>query len=460
MKKMLSILLLFFAFALTSHAQRNYAQEFINLMQQGRYFDLQDFYTNHAADLPANDRALELVYKSHLSQFLNMPDSAAICLEELFANHVAQIGPAIGPFYGQLFRIYDDQQRFKDGLSLCDKVSGYLTRNPFDLSPEFIRNEKHWLDSVRVALTERDANEPRIKMIRTGQGNREVKLNEGRYILFNADYNGVSLPTFFDTGVTEYLLMTKSLADKIGARIVDTKQSGIAKFNEVSTQAVKGVVDKLNLGNLELLNIPVAILENSLYAHLPDTLNDVDKSRVKTDLSDDQVFLGLPTMLLIGQMEVDWEKRTLSFPEDTKDIITGKVPNMYLLGRHPYMQLKVNGLPYTGYLDCGDDGLLTMEFPFYERNRESIQIDSTITKPPLNFYRMTGSFFNVPYEIVENPVIYSNGRSIPTNDSRVTVVNQNWTFNPFDGTVGVQLFQRLGKKVVLDFNKMRIEGRF
>lgn len=41
-------------------------------------------------------------------------------------------------------------------------------------------------------------------------------------------------------------------------------------------------------------------------------------------------------MLLIGKIEFDLEKRTLSFPKDTKDMETSKPSNIYLIGKIPY----------------------------------------------------------------------------------------------------------------------------
>jgi len=111
-------------------------------------------------------------------------------------------------------------------------------------------------------------------------------------------------------------------------------------------------------------------------------------------------------MMLIGKVEFDWNKRTISFPGYTGDERTNNLPNIYLIWRTPYTRLKINGLSYTGYLDSGDNEFLSIEFPFYERNRSSLQIDSVIQKPPLAYHGMTGSAFNLPYEVVKDPWIY------------------------------------------------------
>ena len=209
MKKILSILTLSIFFIISSFAQHNYAQELVDLMQQGRYFEAKDLYTQHAAQLPPNDNALEMLYKSHMALFLNKQDSAAIYLENLLADHELTMGPAIGVYYGRLLQVYDDTQRFKDGIKLCDKILNYIKRNPFDLNQDFISNEINWIDSVKSVLKNRDLNEPRIKIVRTNYEKNTIKLNDSEYIRFDATYNDIPLQTFFDTGVSEYFIVTK-----------------------------------------------------------------------------------------------------------------------------------------------------------------------------------------------------------------------------------------------------------
>lgn len=60
MKKILSVLSLSIFFVISSFAQRNYAQELVDLLQQGKCFDAMDLCITHADQLPANDRVLEI----------------------------------------------------------------------------------------------------------------------------------------------------------------------------------------------------------------------------------------------------------------------------------------------------------------------------------------------------------------------------------------------------------------
>lgn len=85
MKRIILILLLL-PFISVTFAQRNYAQELVNLMQQGRCFDAREFRMQYSDKLPSNDKALDLLYKFHMALFFNKSDSAAIYLENVFSN--------------------------------------------------------------------------------------------------------------------------------------------------------------------------------------------------------------------------------------------------------------------------------------------------------------------------------------------------------------------------------------
>lgn len=74
-------------------------------------------------------------------------------------------------------------------------------------------------------------------------------------------------------------------------------------------------------------------------------------------------------------------------------------------------------------MDTGDDDFVNMTFSFYEKNKSHIDIDSIAEKKPINHYRATGIFFNVPYEIVKDPKIYSNDTRIDFHKSRVLITD-------------------------------------
>ena len=119
-----------------SYAQRNYAQELVDFLQQGRCFEAKELYMNHADKLPQNDTALHLLYKSHIALFFNKPDSAEIYLEELLGNTNYQmtLGPITDLYYMKLLTLYVVNQQFDLAMKLCDKMLDYCKKNPFNYS--------------------------------------------------------------------------------------------------------------------------------------------------------------------------------------------------------------------------------------------------------------------------------------------------------------------------------------
>lgn len=459
MKKRTFILFLYTFSVLSIFAQRNYAQELIDLMQQGKCFDARDLRTQYADNLPFNDKLFDLVYKSHMALFFNKPDSISIYLEDLTTNHELSIGPAIGLYYGKLLQMYDDTQQFEKGIKLCDKIIAYFNRNPFDLAPDLVQNEIHQMENAKSFFKKRNVDELRRRVERIKNNNGIIKLKDSEYIRFDAMYNDVPMQTWFDTGVSAYLIATKKVAEEIGVRIVDRTQDSMKIMNGVPIKALVGIIDSIDLKSVKLYNIPV-VIQDGFVPQPSDTLDSDAKLRIETVRSERQIIMGLPMMKMIGKIEFDWEKRIVCFPESTEETVTNHSSNIFITDNTLYQRLKVNGLNYVGYVDTGDDDFVNMTFPFYERNKSHIEINSIVEKKPINHYRATGIFFNVPYEIVKNPIVYFNGKSINSNTRNVLISDGTVShLNTFNGTIGADFFKHLGSKVIFDFNNMEIKSK-
>lgn len=167
---------------LPTFAQRNYAQELIDLMEQGKCFEARDLRRQYPEYLPLHDKAYDLVYKSNMAIFFNKPDSISIYLEDLTTNYEPAIGPGIGAFYRKLLQMYDDTQQFEKGIKLCDKIIDYFNRNPFGLAPDMVQNEILRMVNAKSSFEYRNANEPRRRMIRSSNKNSFIKLKDSKYI--------------------------------------------------------------------------------------------------------------------------------------------------------------------------------------------------------------------------------------------------------------------------------------
>lgn len=449
MKKLILTLALSVSFILSSFAQRNYAQELVDLLQQGKCFEAREFREQFRDKLPANDKALDVLYNANMALFFNKPDSNAIYLEDLLANYELKMGPVISIYYGKLLTVYDSQQRFKEGMMVCDKYLDHLRRNPFDRNRDFIRNEMNMIEKVKKAFKYRDLNEPRIRIEKDNSGNnRTVRINDSEYLRFNAKYNGFTAETWFDTGVPNYFMITRSLADKMGTKLVDKSQDSVRMINGILARAKIEVIDKINLGNLTLFNIPVLVFNNRFIPYTTDSLNAETKLNPEKKFGDRQIVMGLSTIKLIGRIDFDLEKRTVSFPGNTKKTGSNDLSNIFFVDKNLYLKLKINGLNYVGYLNTGSDCALNITSSFYEKNKRLTETDSIAQKKPSGRHVIRGnSFNNVRLDV----------KLINRENGEVLVSDRRTTFNIFDGIVGVSVFKKLGSKIMIDFINMNMK---
>ena len=458
---MIRILLTIFSsvfFILPAFAQRDYAKEIIDLLIKDRCFEARDLYIQNRDKLPQNDKKFDLIYKSRMSMFFNKPDSTTIYLEELLTNCIDSLGLSALSYYGYLLSAYDNNQQFEEGINLCDKSIEFIKRNIFNMDYDFFRNQINYVENKKSSFKDRALNQPRIRIERNKSGEvKAIQLNDGEFIRFNAEYNGIQVETLFDTGTSFHFCMTKRLADKIGVKVISKDQDSIKNINNIPTRAFDGIIDSINIGDIKFYNIPVLVFYESMTASIPDTL---DKSRIKSLFSDTQIMMGLPIMKMIGKFEFDWKIRMLSFPENTKIPVSNNSSNIFSAKNDLYIQLKINKLNYTGYIDTGSDDFLHMTFSFYEKNKSNIKIDSITQKLIINNFFITGYFIDIPYEITKDVDIYFTNKYINSADQKILITDSPVShMNTFDGYLGIHFFKKLGSKVVFDFDNMKIEGR-
>ncbi|KAA8485067.1 aspartyl protease [Arcticibacter tournemirensis] len=443
MQRILLTLLLSVSFTLSSFAQRNYPQELISLIEQGRCFEAREYRSQYADKLPSNDRTFDVFYKAHMALFFNKPDSAAIYLEDLIANHELKIGPRIGTYYGKLLTVYDSKQRFNEGILLCDKYMDHLKRNPFDRDLRFIQNELTTIENIKKEFGYYEI-EPRIKIERDSAAREAIKINDGEYIRFNAKYNNVTAETWFDTGVPGFMI-TRSLADNIGTKLINKSKDSVQIINGIPVRARIEVIDQITMGSVTLYNIPVLVFNERFVPYTADSLNV--NANIEKKINDRQIVMGVSAMKLIGRIDFDLEKRTVSFPGSTEKIGSSDSSNIYFADRDLYMKLKINELNYVGYLNTGSDCTLNMTSSFHEKYKRQAETDSIAQRKPLVHHTTAGNIF---------PDVNLDVKLI-TNENEVLISDRKHRVNIFDGVIGVNLFKKLGSKIIFDFNNMRVK---
>jgi hypothetical protein len=444
-------------------AQRNYGQELVNLLNEGKCFEARDFkkqYKDSMPKSPVEAGFVELYYKYKMASFLNKPDSTDIYLHQLVTDYEDILGTSKPHFYGEMLNHYLAQQQFDKGVALCDEIIAYMERNPFkDKDKTHLENEIKETERIKKIFVEKDKNEPRIKIVRNNADkNKLIRLyNDSTFFSFDAEYNGQVLKTLFDTGVSYHFFMNKKVADKIGVIFKPTKDS-VQVMNGKNVRAIEGVIDSVELGNVKLYSIPVMVLLDGFTPMDIDLLDNTPEKRAKVEdaFNKMQIILGLPTMRLIGQFEFDWKNKSLIFPQ--RHSLKKETPNVYNNGLWLNTQLNISNLNYSGIVDTGALCFIDIDSAFYEKHKGLIQIDTLAQKRPLNYAMITGVYCNIPYELLaQKEKIYFNNKILHRSPNDVQIHKANYSKAP-TGMVGIYFFRRLGSKVLFDFQNMRIEG--
>ena len=461
MKRKLSILFfLAFSFSLSIMGQGNYGQELIDLLTEGNYFEARDFKQLYGDSLPENG-FVDIYYKYKTSQFTNKSDSAGFYLYQLITNHEDILRQAKSHFYGELLEIYSKEQQFDKAVALCDEIIAYLKRNPFNNEDEaFQQSEIKITETLKSSFIERNINEPRKKIIHRNPDNElQIRLhNDSSFIKFDAEYNGHKIKTWFETGVTDYFVMEKTVADKIGVKQYNYGQDSIRQVNNILMKAIDGIIDSVRLGNVVLHNIPVVVFLEKMTARMPDSLMNKHEVREKIESGFDslQILLGLSTMQLIGQFEFNWKDNVLSLPKFTNK--KNLLPNIYNFNNRLYLQLNITNKNFTGFVDTGGNkSFIELDSSFFIKNQQYLELDKNVSKEPLSYYTATGAYFNVTYEVVKNTEIFLNNKIIPNGSGDIIMLKCTNLVKIFDGFIGVDFFRRLGKKTLFDFDNMVIE---
>jgi hypothetical protein len=458
MKKNL-LLFMVLCFSITSYAQgqRNYAQEFVDLLFQGRYFDARDYKMRYADQLPKDFKMLDLLYDISMSLAFNKPDSAILYIEDFLGNQQEteqMLGPNIVGFYIRLSDLYEEKQQYELAIATYEKFINYLIRNPFSQDQEFIKNQMEVTQILISSLKEKMENEPIQKIARDADA-CEIELKEDPYIRFDAQYNGKTVETFFNTGISRFFLIEKDLADDLGVKYSSDPGTGQA-LNGKEGRISGGTIDSIDIQGIKLYNIPVLVFFEKFSSYIPDNF-DVDyKEEVgKHIYKERQIIMGVPTMKMIGRFEFDWESNTLCIPQKQKSVAMTPISNLMILQNRLYLNMKINDTEFMGLLDTGGNHFFNLSFPYFFK----ATCKSEETKK-LNYTSFMGVYENIEHQRVKEPQIFFDGRNISNSEPGREVYaidNIESDNNKYDGVVGIKFIKNIGSKCIIDFDAMTVE---
>ena len=294
-----------------------------------------------------------------------------------------------------------------------------------------------------------------------------VDIEEGDRLVFQAKYNGILQRTIFDTGVGPYCVLSRKLADGMGIRY-DSIDENKVTINE-DLISVRSIIDSIEVGNITFYNIPAFIYSDT--ASVPFVSGSSIKRRKKRKkaqtvvdsvrtLFTDCVSLGLPVMKLIGKIQTDYEHNKMCFPVSVANTHLPKAPNIYAYKYDLYMRIKLNGVAFTANLDTGSNEYVTVDSAFYEKHQKELPIASTCKKNTFGVV-MLHQARAITYKTLKDPAIIFDDKLMQPPGPEAVKTYPLVQIVPgifFDGVIGNGFYRRIGKKVLLDLDNMRLEA--
>ena len=441
-------------------------QKLDKLMFSGRYFESKELYKK-ISEITTFPSDLELYYKFRMAQFLNKTDSVAYYLEQFIPHHYATFGEETLVFYSNLFDAYielgDTDKALDTYLQMKRIWNESLTKTTTGGKEyeEWRTATENFLSYAEYAVTL-----PSIKMKRNDTLSF-VDIEEGDRLVFQAKYNGILQRTIFDTGVGPYCVLSRKLADGMGVRY-DSIDENKVTINE-DLISVRSIIDSIEVGNITFYNIPAFIYSDT--ASVPFVSGSSIKRRKKRKkaqtvvdsvrtLFTDCVSLGLPVMKLIGKIQTDYEHNKMCFPVSVANAHLPKAPNIYAYKYDLYMRIKLNGVAFTANLDTGSNEYVTVDSAFYEKHQKELPIASTCKKNTFGVV-MLHQARAITYKTLKDPAIIFDDKLMQPPGPEAVKTYPLGQIVPgifFDGVIGNGFYRRIGKKVLLDLDNMRLEA--
>lgn len=441
-------------------------QKLDKLMFSGRYFESKELYKK-ISDTTTIPSDLELYYKFRMAQFLNKTDSVAYYLEQFIPHHYATFGEETLVFYSNLFDAYielGDMDKALDTYLQMKRIWNESLTKTTTGGKEY----EEWRTATEnfLSYAEYAVTLPPIKMKRNDTLSF-VDIEEGDRLVFQAKYNGILQRTIFDTGVGPYCVLSRKLADGMGVRY-DSIDENKVTINE-DLISVRSIIDSIEVGNITFYNIPAFIYSDT--ASVPFVSGSSIKRRKKRKkaqavvdsvrtLFTDCVSLGLPVMKLIGKIQTDYEHNKMCFPVSVANAHLPKAPNIYAYKYDLYMRIKLNGVAFTANLDTGSNEYVTVNSAFYEKHQKELPIASTCKKNTFGVV-MLHQARAITYKTLKDPAIIFDDKLMQPPGPEAVKTYPLGQIVPgifFDGVIGNGFYRRIGKKVLLDLDNMRLEA--
>lgn len=436
-------LILFTVLPFTLCAQtRNYDQEFGNLLFSKQMTEVQSYYAENKNNI-THPFVLDS-YQLISNIYSEKTDSVLLQFPVFISNYYGTI--ADGNLLLFLPTFYGDLGEYSNGLKMLDILETFFTRkqNEGQKNENILKNaiklKKHYESMSRL---------PKMEICNANNaGSIHIPIQTDPLVIFEAQYNQISLRTIFDTGTSYYFITQKNYAEKARIKMIEPYSEIL--FNGKEIRFSYGMLDSICIGSLSIKNIPILIAEDDrfFYKTISDSLMNEDKlSKADSMSSLMEVIMGLPMIKMLNYVSLDLQKNDLSISLNHRQE-TEEESNIYIENML-YLRSKINGLDFTVFVDTGGnlgDTAVIISNHFYQNH---VELFSSLSS---NVNKTVNSNPSVPIANAFNIQI-GNGMIdlFAKVDFQFPYVHKN---GGYIGLVG--LLKKL-KQVTFDFKSMRMD---
>lgn len=422
-----------------------------SLMGDGRWFELERAMRDTVLCNDLNP-VVRGMGQSLVAHYFNRPEQACSTLSDLLNNHQQELGDntlSMASLLGiNLYRAGHYAEAANLLQSLADQLAAQGVDSTTVAGYTIIAGQcRSFADIGDVCHPLHPSGEYHLPLVADNRMHAVSGDTVAHFICVEAEINGTSDLFIFDTGAGMNVV-TSEMAKKFGLRPLDTK--AVAQgFGIVHGEYA--IADTLRIGNMAWKNVPFVVMDDST-GH-----PEADKA-----LSKMRPVLGLPVMLTMGEMQLDFERNELIIPAspssiqlDSSNMMRTDTENLTIAAADE------DGEPLLMHFDTG--GYYTIMSPQWYRSHKA-KVETCGTPDTLRMagaggvsitrsYRIPGKGINIGGQTARlDSLTINTGISI---DNKST--NETPLLSATDGTIGLDCLERFSK-VVINFREMYIEG--
>lgn len=347
-----AILTLISALSLSSVFGQSADELIGNAINQQHWRELRNLYSQKGEEV--SNPMLRTLSQFLINHFYNRPDSAIYYGAELLNKHSASLGSSVGSTIAFMAYNFEKVNDLENAQGILKQYNEALKAAGLPTDPIILAYEKQYraLDGkggFSVTRPQKDINIP-ISFL-------DTKEKPG-LVFVNTQINGQTYRTIYDTGAGENAI-SKEVAEKLGLKIYSFEGPVVAGAGGLQATAFT-IVDSLQLGEITYKNVPFQVI---------DFRTENKEADIKMKEIGFNCILGVQSMLPLGEIQFDFEKKVMTIPEQLSKS-PNSAPNIFFtqsktIGINVWD--KRTGQTLYGLLDTGGS-ISTLTFKYYNEH--------------------------------------------------------------------------------------------